>query len=628
MKQKKTDTMFQIDELLIEEKKNFFSPVNFTFQSLVILIVTFIFYANTLWNGTALDDGLVWVDNAFVKKGFNGIGDILFNDSFFGSLGHSYNLAGGRWRPLSLVTFAIEHQLWGETWWISHLINLLLYAFTGILLLKFLRSHILKEKTFAAFSVVFLFIIHPVHTEAIANIKSRDEILSLLFLILTLQFSLDVANGKRKKPTLLISSLFLFLALLSKENGLMFLFILPLTLYFFSNLSLKNIFIQSLPAFAAIAIYIFLRTSIVPFTNQKVTELMDNPYLLATTDQRYATIIYVLLYYLRLLFYPHPLTYDYSFNQIPYKNFSDLSVVSSLIIHVSLIVYALATFRKKNILAWCIFFYMASIFIVSNFVLNIGAPLAERFLYQPSIAFFLFFVLIIEKVFSGISVSEFSRKNIALTSLVLIAIPCGYKTITRNEVWRAGPILGITDVNASPNSARANTYAGANYISFYDTCKNEQQKKYFLQKTLDYCNKSLTIYPDFFQTYMYLGFAYSRSDSLDKAVAAWKRGQQLKPGDDYVNKNLKIISDKYFDIGLNAGGRKSYDTSIYFMKKALSISPNVVDYNYNLGGAYFMKNNLDSAEKYFNDALKLNPNHQQSRDGLSAVLSQKKNKNE
>lgn len=185
-----------IPEIEMLERRPFLSLENYGIQCLLILVLTIVFYGNTLINGFALDDGLVWTDNKFVKNGFNGILDILFHDSFYGTIGNNYNLAGGRWRPLSLITFAIENQLWGQTAWISHFINLVLYAITGFVLLQLLRKYFLIDRPLISLAVVLLFIMHPVHTEAVTNIKSRDELLSLLFLLITVLISLDVANKK------------------------------------------------------------------------------------------------------------------------------------------------------------------------------------------------------------------------------------------------------------------------------------------------------------------------------------------------------------------------------------------------------------------------------------------------
>ncbi len=625
MAKKKAKEKF-IPEIKLNENKSFLSLENYALQSLIIFVVTVIFYGNTLLNGFALDDGLVWTDNKFVKNGFGGIMDIFFHDSFYGTIGNNYNLAGGRWRPLSLITFAIENQLWGQTPWISHLINLILYSVTGFVLLKLIRNYLLPNKPLMSFAAVLLFMMHPVHTEAISNIKSRDEILSLLFLLITVLIALDVANGKRKLIALLINGLSFFIALLSKENGLMFIFIIPVSLYFFSTLSFKKIAIQSSPYFLLVAVYIYSRISIVGFSNEKVTELMDNPFLLATSSQTFATIFFVFLLYFKLLFFPHPLTYDYSYNQIPYRDFNDVWVIVSVLIHVGLIVFCIFNLRKKNILAYCILFYLASMFIVSNIVFNIGAPMTERFLYQSSIAFCLAVVVLSERIFNSLKLNSSLQKNISISCLVIVSIPAGWKTITRNEVWCTGPRLGMTDVLVSTNSARANTYAAANYISLIDSCKNEGRTKSYLKRAVEYCIISEKIYPKFYTNLMLWGFAYSRLDSLERAVSVWKEAQLLQPNSGYVNQNLKAISDKYFNMGLGEGNKKKYSQSIYYFRKAIAIEATNTEYWYNLGGAYFTINNLDSAEISFATALKLNPNHTQSKQGLDAVLMRKNSK--
>ncbi len=620
---KKIKKVVPVSEIKLKESPPFFSLDNYVLQFSIIIGVVIIFYGNTLLNGFALDDGLVWTDNKFVKSGFSGIPDILFHDSFYGTIGGNYNLAGGRWRPLSLITFAIENEWWGQMAWVSHLINLILYAITGCVLLTIFRNYFLVNNPLISFVCVLLFMVHPVHTEAITNIKSRDEILSLLFLLGTLLIALDVASGI-KKPIAIIGSGFLFfLALLSKENGLMFLFIIPITLYFFSNLSLKKIAIQSLPYFFLVAVYIYLRVSIVGFSNEKVMELMDNPYLLATTSQTFATIFFVFLLYFKLLLFPHPLTYDYSYNQIPYRDFNDTAIIFSVVLHLALIIFCLTQLKTKNVLAWCVLFYFASMFIVSNIVFNIGAPLAERFLYQSSIAFCIAVVVLTEKLFAMLKLKISLQKNISIALLIAIAIPAGWKTITRNEVWRTGPNLGMTDVLISVNSARANTYAAANYISLYDSLKTDTKRKEYLQKAVEYCKASQKIYPGFYTNWMLCGFAYSRLDSLDKAVWAWKQARELQ-ATDYVKTNLKAIADKYLAIGESEGAKKNFVQSIPWFRKAIDIDSYNAEYWYNMGGAYFMINNSDSAEISFAAALKLNPNHTQSKQGLDAVLIRKK----
>ena len=95
-------------------------------------------YLNTLSFEHALDDDIVIVNNIFTEKGIKGIPDLLTKDSFHGFFKKKKNLvSGGRYRPLSLITFALENELFGKEKTngsfehnarIGHAINILLYG--------------------------------------------------------------------------------------------------------------------------------------------------------------------------------------------------------------------------------------------------------------------------------------------------------------------------------------------------------------------------------------------------------------------------------------------------------------------------------------------------------------------
>ena len=77
--------------------------------SIIVLILALVQYANTIGHDYALDDAIVLSENQFTKQGFSGIKDLLSYDTFTGFFGKEKQLvAGGRYRPFSLITFAID----------------------------------------------------------------------------------------------------------------------------------------------------------------------------------------------------------------------------------------------------------------------------------------------------------------------------------------------------------------------------------------------------------------------------------------------------------------------------------------------------------------------------------------
>ena len=112
----------------------------------------------------------------------------------------------------------------------------------------------------------------------------------------------------------------LFLAILAKENAITFLAVIPLSLYFFSEFGLKRILRISIPIILATIAYLILRFQVIGFvfsSGNEITDLMNNPFVEMDGSEKLATILYTLLYYLKLLVVPHPLTHDYYPYHIP-----------------------------------------------------------------------------------------------------------------------------------------------------------------------------------------------------------------------------------------------------------------------------------------------------------------------
>ena len=185
--------------------------VDVKLQSLVLVVLGLLFYANSFTNGYAFDDGIVIQHNNYVQEGLRGIPRIFATDvyeSFYAQMNAEQQLSGGRYRPLSVVTFALEQQLFGskekvkpenDVAFVRHFMNVFLYILSVVFLLHLLREHILPESPHAAFLACLLFLIHPLHTEVIANVKSRDEVLSFLFIVLT--FTAVFRYRETKQPS-------------------------------------------------------------------------------------------------------------------------------------------------------------------------------------------------------------------------------------------------------------------------------------------------------------------------------------------------------------------------------------------------------------------------------------------
>jgi TPR repeat protein len=498
---------------------------------LLITVLGFVIYGNSLKNDYALDDRIVLTDNVFTQKGISGIADIFKYDTFTGcELVNKQDktpkqvqeemkfVAGGRYRPLSVATLAIEVSFFGKeitnaqsgkTYLgnplVSHLINLMIYILTTCLLFKILSTFFpqqLNQKWFLSlpFIATLLFLCHPVHTEAIANVKGRDEIMTLLGSLGALWFSIVYCRNK-KTYNLLLSGICLFLGLLSKENAITFLCVIPISLYLFAEKKLKTILIACIPLIAASVIFLLIRGQVLGFAQPKfiTNEVMNDPFIYATFSQKYGTIFYTLWLYIKLLIFPHPLTHDYYPVQIAIIDFANPKAFIPFLLYSFLAFYAIYTVfvNKKNpVVSWSIWVFLLPLSVVSNLFFSVGTFMNERFIFISSIGFCVILAWLLSVLIPKYLNNRKSTPTII--SVIVVIILCFYagKTMSRNLAWKNDYVLYTTDVKVSSNSARCNRYAGEYIIGKAKLLKDEDTKRNKLyQQAIAYLEKSAKLYP-------------------------------------------------------------------------------------------------------------------------------------
>lgn len=591
------------------------------FWQMVLFVLAVLLYANTFSHGYALDDVISITMNSYTKKGFGGFKDILTKDSFVGFIGNASELSGGRWRPLALLTFATEWQFFGQNPSISHIINVLLYALCSIALFRLLYDFLLKQNLWLSVAASLLFVVHPIHTEVVANIKSRDEILSLLFILISLHLALSYHYRHGKWQQLLLSLLCYFFALMSKENGVTGIAFIPLLYYVVSKDNLMQALRRSVPHIAIILFYMVLRVAVIGFTHKEINEVMNAPFLLATPLQALATKLYVLLLYIKLLFFPYPLSYDYSYNQIPYRNISDVWVIVSVVLQVALLVFAFIRLKLKEVLAFALLFYFFSIFIVSNLLVDTGGVLGERFLFQPSVGFVIAFVVSLSLLLQNWMRNEIQRDKMIMMVVVLLAIPAAAWTVTRNKDWRDDKTLFVADVRTCPNSARTNNGAGTAYILLSDEVKDTLLKKQYLDTAIFLLNRALQIHPAYVDPWLNLGVVYNRLGDADKAEEMWNKARERNATHPKLKEFDQVLALMYLNKANQAAAsdKKDYTRAKSYYLRGFRYQNNNSDILYNLGGLYFTIQQYDSARYYWSLNEQYNPGHKGTRDGLSAL---------
>jgi tetratricopeptide (TPR) repeat protein len=584
--------------------------------TLIIIIISFLLYGNSIRNDYSLDDSYVAQNNTKVQKGIAGIPEI-FTSRYVDQEGNSFG-----YRPVAMASFALEYQLWGQNPHASHLINVLLYIIILLILFKTLRITFANINTMFVLSIVLLFAAHPIHTEVVDSLKNRETMLSFLFCLTSLYCFLKWLDHRR--VWLFIAGISSFmLAFLSKQDSITFAAVIPLVLFYYSSGSLspglnQRCFSKSLSfnkkVFTRIAILlvvlgiagilIYKLPGLYLPAEDKVVYNFENP--LFINDPKYSRFpfaFYTLFFYLSKLMWPHPLGFYYGYKMIPEVGWTTPEVIFSVFFHTGILIFALWKLPKKHILSFAILYYLTTISIFSNILIKIPGIVAERLVFFPSLGFCsalaygIFSLLRID-----IQSEEIPRKKLLVLLLVLLLflVPYSIKTINRNSQWKDYLTLYAADIDYLSNSAKANSTYAAQLLkeAFNNDINNpgiEIQNEY-LDLAVKHLQQTIKIDSTFkfawnnlgFITYQYLGKKYEGINYMEKAV-------QLDP--DYV--------DAHFNLGYAYKEHKNFEKSIQHFHEAQRINPNKAVYYTEEADTWFQSGNPENALNLYKRASEI-----------------------
>lgn len=637
---------------------------------IILMVLSILLYANTLGHQFALDDAIVITDNMHVQKGWAGLVDIFNKDTFHGFFKTDKQglVEGGRYRPFTLAMFAVELSIFGKGPFWGHLFNVLWYGLTG-LVFYLLASGLFAYRwnktlsSWLAFAAALLFIAHPLHTEAVANIKGRDEIMALLGSLAALYFSLRSFRTSNLGWEALAAVSFL-IGIFSKENAITFLAVVPLTYWFFTDASIAKILRRTAPFLAIAILFLVVRSSVLPnatldvnngpleraivrFIQSKVPsiqasdnlsyELMNNPFLKLengkyipfTNEERRATIFYTLGQYIKLFFIPAPLTHDYYPQHIPKMTWSTPASIISFLIYLGMGIFGILGLRRKSLVGYGILFYLITLSIVSNLVFVIGTNMSERFVFMPSVGLCFALVAFLADLLYG-KVSQTQRPQTLLIGIGLVALIFGGLTIVRNFAWKdnltlfrtdaisktrlmlvwpswtSKPRLIRTDAKTPVNSAKVHNALGGQLISDAEKMKDDSSGRIDLLKEAEsHLIKAVTIYPGYKDGFFLLGTCYLHLEKYAEAVKYLNASYSLNNSDANTKNNLAVA---YRLLGQEEGEKRgNLAQALQYLQQSLALNPNDYATVRLLGVANSFGGNQQAALPYFEKARDLAP---------------------
>jgi tetratricopeptide (TPR) repeat protein len=480
-----------------------------------------------------------------------------------------------------MALFAVLAQFFGNNSLVFHLFTVLLFAVACWALHRFLffalkTTRWQENAALISFISTALFAAHPVHTEVVANVKSCDELLAFLASIGSLYALLKACENPRWAWKAAAGGLFL-LACLAKENAATLLIIAPLALWFFREKSFRQTFFSTWPLLAAFAAYFVMRGTVLGwhFEGQAMHDPLNNPFLKAgaqqwepfTWDEKFATILYTLLEYLRLLVWPWPLTHDYYPFHISAKNFSHPAVIASAALHLILLTLAVWLLIKRKLAGLGLVFYFVTLSIVANIFFPVGTFMAERFLFLPSAGFCLVVAALVVPLAGKNKIWRYVMSGIVS---VLLAVG-GAVVFLRNFAWASDEKLLYIDSATSANSAKLQNSLGTLLLTKALDPANSSRRMVLLQEAEIHLRKAIELHPTYYDAFLAYGACVFYLQKYDLSVQAYRGARHMNAQDPKAKTGLAYALRYGGDF--YAEENRDPERAIQYLTEAWQINP-------------------------------------------------------
>lgn len=604
----------------------------------VLAIVTFL---NSLGGGFVFDDQRLIVENPAIRR-FTDI-PRLFSLPYWADQGMDR-----LYRPVVMVTYALNYAIGGLNPFGYHLVNVLLHAGNSALVYLLLRS--LFQSSVLAFLAAGVFAVHPVHTEAVANVAGRADLLASVGFLggLLLALKADGATGWCRAGYRAGSVGAFAAALLSKEHAVMLLGVLVLSDLLRhvqrtgglagAGQALAKTMRQTYPFYlVAFAAYMLARFLVLGTIMHMATYSDNNPLLGVEWPTRILTAIAVLGRYCRLLLVPLHLSADYSYAQIPLsRSPSEAAVLMPVFGLLAATAGAGLAWRRRPVFAFGLVLGLVIFAPTANVLFPIGTIMAERLLYLPCLGFCLLLGAAVTELHAFLPRHSASRAVLLVACGALLVFYIG-RSVVRNRDWQSPLTLWQATVRSSPRSAKARYNLGAALLTRGDFVGSEREIRVALQ-----------IHPQAYLAYNELGGALMRQGRSGEAIAAFEAALRIRPdfapahvnvGRLYERQGLGSLALKEYRLA--AAHASSFPStslhlalaSVFFgqgdlgeaerwLTLVIRTQPSSAEAHFDLGTVYRKQGKLSDAVAAFQEAVRLKPQYPKAHYALGVVLAQ------
>ncbi|XP_011949722.1 PREDICTED: transmembrane and TPR repeat-containing protein 1 isoform X5 [Cercocebus atys] len=585
-------------------------------------------YGRSLQGEFVHDDVWAIVNNPDVRPGAPLRWSIFTND-FWGK-GMAENTSHKSYRPLCVLTFKLNIFLTGMNPFYFHAVNVILHCLVTLVLMYTCDKTVFKNRGLA-FVTALLFAVHPIHTEAVAGIVGRADVLAcLLFLLAFLSYNRSLDQGcvgesfpSTVSPFFLLFSLFLgTCAMLVKETGItVFGVCLVYDLFSLSNkedksylrassnrnflLTMRPFLKRAILVVSYVLVILYFRLWIMggsmPLFSEQDNPASFSPYILT----RFLTYSYLLAFNVWLLLAPVTLCYDWQVGSIPLVetiwDMRNLATILLAVVMALLSLHCLAAFKiieqrdcllydnskwidescilrleHKEVLVGLLFLVFPFI-PASNLFFRVGFVVAERVLYMPSMGYCILFVHGLSKLCTWLNRCGATT---LIVSTVLLLLLFSWKTVKQNEIWLSRESLFRSGVQTLPHNAKVH-YNYANFLK--DQGRNKEAIYHY--------RTALKLYPRHASALNNLGTLIR---DTAEAKMYYQKALQLHP---QHNRAL-------FNLGNLLKSQEKKEEAITLLKDSIKYGPEFADAYSSLASLLAEQERFKEAEEIYQAGIK------------------------
>ena len=623
----------------------------------LLVVLGALAYSNSISNEFVHDDNYQIVRNPYLHSDAS-LTRLLFSD-VWGYQTPGRTGTSNYYRPLQMLAYRWIAQLGGLNPSAFHSVNLALHLLVSATAYVMFWNLTLRYEI--SLSAAVLFVLHPIHTEAVAWIASLPELGCGLFYFLSFwlfqkgrtvtkpkakpvkkkkQADSPAANRTSGNLFWRAASLLSFaVSLLFKEMALtMPIVVGAYALTFEVGTStwkgrLKSAVAGSWPYLVVVAGYLLLRYQVLGFISKS-----QQAWSLSLWEQLLSTLHLAAQYWYKLLV-PLNLNAFYTFH--PVYGLGDGRAWAAILCVGALIGAIGYGFRKASMASFAAAWVFLTLLPVMN-IRGVGINVfTERYLYIPSWGFCLLLAWLISRALS--SVPSRQRTGLALAALGGVSLLYGIQTFRRNADWKNDFVFYTRAAEASPNSssmqnslahilrAEKGDLEGAERhallalklsetemprdprleASAYLNLANIYIQRQQFDKALAMAENGLAADRSQPNLHTVHGVALMQLGRMDEAQRVFSDVHQLLPNDELVLHYLGVIALQ----------RREFEKAIDHFQRALKILPTYADAHNNLAAVYVETGRLNEALPHLEMAARLNGRDPMAHTNLGAVLA-------